>query len=57
VLLRVVLGTDQVQLVVFPGQIAFVNINNIVGVVQTKDWVGRVPKNKMGSDGTDPAEE
>ena len=51
VLLCRVLGTDEVQLVVLPGQVAHVHINHIVRVVQPEDGVGRVPEHEVGLDG------
>ena len=36
---------------------AFVNINNIVGVVQTKDGVGCIPEHKVGLNGIGTGEE
>ena len=57
VLLGAILWANEIQLVVFPRKIAFVNINNIVGVVQTKDGVGCIPEHKVGLNGIGTGEE
>ncbi len=55
-------GADDVGLVVFPGFIADVDINNVIGVVEPKHRVGFIPVNVMkllglgsagGADGED----
>ena len=43
VLLQGVLGTDDVQLVVLPGQVARVDVHDMPGVVDPEDRVGAVP--------------
>ena len=45
VLLASVLGTDQVELVILPGQIPIVDIHNVICVVDGEDGICRVPIN------------
>ena len=47
VLLHGVLGTHQVKLVVLPGQVVLVHVDDVVGVVYTEYWVGAVPVDKV----------
>ena len=48
---RLVDGTDDVDLVVLPGVIAAIDINNIVGAIDAKQGIGRVPMNVMHTSG------
>ena len=43
VLLQRVLGTDDIELVVLPGEVAVVDVHDVVGVVYPEDGVGAVP--------------
>ena len=45
---RPVHRADYVDLVMFPGFVPPVHVNDVVGIVYPEDWVGRVPMYKVG---------
>jgi len=45
-------GTDDVHLVILPRKVSSVHIHDMVGVVHSKNGVGRVPEHQMASHAT-----